>query len=277
MYRFARRPKWIVLHLVVLGVVVLFAALGMWQLRRLDDRREHNALVRERRTAPVIAVAELTATDDHPPGLASDDHAWRRVEATGTYDTDEEVLLQGKARDGRPGSHVLTPLVVADGRAVLVDRGWVPIELDQPPVTEAAPPPGEIHASGTLLPNRPASALGPTNPDTGELTKLNRLDVSRLEEQVPYALFPNTLRLQAQDPPQSGALPAPAPLPELSEGPHLSYALQWFAFIAIGLIGYGALLRKEARKEGGSGRDGSEPPREPPDVPHAGQGAEGRT
>lgn len=268
MYRFAKRPKWIVLHLVVLGIAALFAALGMWQLERLDERRQHNALVRERQNAPAVAASELSVDDDH---------AWHRVEATGTYDTSEEVLLQGKARDGRPGSHVLTPLVTADGRAVLVDRGWVPLEMDDPPVTEAAPPPGEIHLSGTLLPDRPASTLGPKNPDTGEVTKLNRLDVSRLEDQMPYTLLPNALLLGAQDPPQSGDLPAPGELPELSEGPHLSYAFQWFAFIAIGLIGYAALLRKEARREGGSRTSGSEPPQGPTDTPRAVQGTEGGT
>ncbi len=274
MYHFARRPKWIVLHLVVLGIVVLFSALGMWQLRRLDDRREHNALVQERRSAPVVAASELAADEDAPSDLARDDHAWRRVGATGTYDTDEEVLLQGKARDGRPGSHVLTPLVLADGRAVLVDRGWVPIEMDAPPVTDAAPPSGEVRVRGTLLPNRPESTFGPKNPATGELATLNRLDVSRLEDQMPYTLLPNALLLEAQDPPQRGDLPAAGELPELSEGPHLSYAFQWFAFVAIGLIGYAALLRKEAQKDLGSGPGSPESSGGPPDPRRAAQGAE---
>lgn len=266
MYRFATRPKWIVLHVVVLGIVVLLASLGAWQLRRLDERQEHNALVRQRQEAPPTNVAELGA--DEP------DHAWRRVEARGRYDTDEEVLLQGRSRDGRPGSHVLTPLVLAGERAVLVDRGWVPIEMEQPPVSEAAPPSGEVRVTGTLLPERPASALGPRNPASGEVTTLNRLDVSRLEAQVPYPLFPNAVLLQTQEPPQDGALPAPGELPELSEGPHLSYAIQWFLFTAIALIGYGALLRKEAHKEAGDGADPSRPSAGTVDAEHAAQGAD---
>jgi surfeit locus 1 family protein len=242
MYRFVLSPRWVVGHVLFVGLVVLFVNLGFWQLRRLEERREGNALVAERMAAPEQPLPQvLDAAQGEPARLS-----FRRVSASGRYLPDEEVLLGPRSINGRPGYHVLTPLDYTGG-VVLVDRGWVPYELDRPPVSQAAGPLGPVEVGGILFPGGPAGGPGPSMPATGELDVVPRADLARLGEQVPGPLVPAILQLERQDPAQAATLPVPIPPPVLEEGSHLSYAVQWFLFAAIGLVGYPLLLRRTAR------------------------------
>lgn len=238
-------PRWLAGHLLALTLVVLFVNFGFWQLRRLEQRTTYNALVGARLAAPPEPFAELReryALTAPPEDEAS--ASYRRAEATGYFDTAREVLLRSRAFDGQPGYHVLTPLVLEEGRALLVDRGWVPFELDTPPVAEAAPPTGEVSVTGVLFPRQTQpTGLGAKDPPTGELDAVFWVDTERLSRQLPYTLEPVYLELTAQTPAQGAPLPRPLPPPELGAGSHLSYALQWFSFALIGIIGYGFLVR----------------------------------
>lgn len=240
MYEFARRPRWLVLHAVVLIVVGLFALAGVWQLQRLSERREHNAFVVERRSQPVESLVDVF---DRP-----DDAEQRRVRASGRYDTGREVILRGRSDRGRPGNHVLTPLVLSGGRSVIVDRGWVPFELDRPPVVDALPPEGKVEVIGIARPSEGSPPLTGRTTDESAPRVLSRIDVGRVSRSLPYETFPMYMVLTQQEPAQPGELPDPISLPELDEGPHFIYAIQWFAFIAIALVGYVTLLRRESRK-----------------------------
>jgi cytochrome oxidase assembly protein ShyY1 len=227
----------LVLHVALLVVVGLFALAGFWQLDRLSERRERNELVRERRELPVTNIRDLP---DDPDAVAH-----RRARAEGRYDTGREILLLGRSDRGRPGNHVLTPLVLSGGRAVIVDRGWVPVEFDSAPVVDALPPDGRVEVTGTLQPSEGGGPLA-SDDEIGEA--ISRIDVARIGRSLPYRTFPLYLVLQKQEPAQPGELPNPATPPELGEGSHLIYTIQWFLFIAIALVGYGAILRREARK-----------------------------
>ena len=222
--------------IVIVAVVVAAScvALGFWQLRRLHDRRELNARILARGSAPSVAI-EGTAL---PAGA----RAFARATATGTYDTEHEVLVYGRNLDGEPGSDVVTPLRLADGGAILVLRGWVPFAIQDSPVTEASPPPGEVTVAGTLLPDE---GDGSDRPDDDGIVR--SLDVEGIASTVSYDVAGLPLRLTDQTPPQGGPLPRPEPPPVLSEGPHLSYAIQWFSFAAITLVGAVILLRREGR------------------------------
>jgi cytochrome oxidase assembly protein ShyY1 len=104
---------------------------------------------------------------------------------------------------------------------------------------------------GLYMPPEPKRPLVPDDPATGDLTKIKRIVPDRLDEQMPYELEPGFVLLQSQDPPQrEGALPVVVPPPDLGEGPHLAYAVQWFLFIPVALTVYVLLLRREARKHG---------------------------
>ena len=211
----------------------------------MEQRRSYNALLESRLEAspqPFDSLASqynLTAPEE-----VQDSAAYRRAEATGRYDTQNEVLLRSRALGGQPGYHVLTPLLLDDNRALLVDRGWVPFELDQPPIAEAAPPTGEVSVEGILFPSQEQpTGFGAKDPAEGELGAVFYVNTERLEQQLPYRLEPIYLELGQQAPAQTSPLPvAPAP-PELTEGSHLGYALQWFSFAAIGVIGYAFLMR----------------------------------
>jgi surfeit locus 1 family protein len=225
----------VVRRIVLVGVGIAIAAvcvrLGVWQLDRLDQRRAHNEAVRTGLAADPTSLVEA---------LAEPDPAYRRVVVTGTYDAAHEVILYGRAFDGRPGDHVLTPLLLADGTAVIVDRGWVPFEPDRvvPVGGAAAAAPGEVTLEGFLVPSEDAGDDEGPAVDT-----IQRIDLARLGAQMPYALVPFAVQLEDQSPPVD--LPVPAPAPELTEGPHLSYAIQWFAFALIALGGSMVIARRD--------------------------------
>jgi surfeit locus 1 family protein len=236
------RPRWVGLTLFALLVVVACLRLGLWQLDRLEGRRAFNA-----RYAAGLSRAPLPLEDLLEGGAPL---AYRRATAVGRYDTGREVILYGRALNGQPGHHVLTPLVLADGRAVVVDRGWVPFDLDDPPVTEAVPPSGEVEVEGIMFAGQ-SGGTGEARPALDRVTTVTTVDLVAIGRGVPYELVPWFLQLRSQSPP-SGSLPVPEPPPELTEGPHLNYALQWFAFAAIAAIGYVILVRRDLRDRSGN-------------------------
>ncbi len=221
-------------------VAVACVALGVWQLARLQQKRDANTAIRAGLAAPLVSVDGAFAADDRP-----DELRYRRARAHGVYDPRYETILYGRTLDGEAGNHLLTPLRLADGSAIVVDRGWVPLAMDDPPVAAARPPAGAVTVDGVLF----ASEGDPPGAEGGSArraTTLSRLDLAVLQAQLPYPIAPLYLLLREQVPTQ-GPLPRPAPLPELSEGPHLSYAIQWFCFAAIAVIGGAILVRRDRR------------------------------
>lgn len=232
------------LLVVAVVVAVVCVRLGIWQLDRLEGRRAANDRVRAGLQEPVASLEDLLNG-----AVAPADLAWRPAEVSGDYDRDEEVILYGRTQDGRPGDHVLTPLVLADGTAVVVDRGWIPFEPEQdPPVSgPAAAPDGHVSVTGVVLAPGSGAVAGEASGVTDPVTTVRQVDLGVLQRQVPYELAPVALQLREQRPEQTAALPEPAPLPELDEGPHLSYAIQWFAFATIAVVGYVLLVRRDRR------------------------------
>ncbi len=231
-------PRWIIAHLVVLVVAVVFAGLGFWQLDRHEQRLVDNAVNQSRFGDDPIPLTELLSA-------AGSDFAslrFRRTSVTGVFDTDNEVLIRSQVYLDTAGFHVVTPLVQSSGEAVLINRGWVPLVLDTVPVIEAPPPQGEVTVEGWIETSKMRGALGPTDPEEGRLISMNRVDIQRIQEQVPYKLQPvYVIALGARN----GQIPVAVSPPSFDdEGPHLSYAVQWFGFALVGLVGYGFLIRR---------------------------------
>lgn len=247
MYAFALRPRWIVSHVLVVVLIVTMIILGFWQLQRLDDRRDRNASIESRTAEPVVLVEDLASSSD--PLSIGEDVQYRIVEASGLYEPADEVLVRNRTYEGRPGYWVLTPLRLDDGDAVIVNRGWIPNDLEVTP----PPPAGEIRVIGMVQPTRTAEGLQRDDPAEGVLTEVARPDLARLGQQIPYPLLPVTIQLEAQAP-AAGDLPRVLPRPELDEGSHFSYAMQWFIFTTIAVIGYPLVLRRVARSESGDRR-----------------------
>jgi surfeit locus 1 family protein len=242
--RYTRR--WIVLTVVVLVAVAAMVELGFWQLRRLHSVREDNSRVHARLAQPTEPLQFVLG-----PGVDPASAVFRRVSVTGRYDRVSEILLRNRSLNGEPGSHELTPLRMTDGRAVIVDRGWIPLDITAEMEERSRPPVLEpVTVVGVLFPSERKSVLAPSIPATGRVTTIPRVDVARIAKQLDYPVAPLYMRLESQTPAQTGELPAPPGPPDLSEGPHLSYAVQWFLFASVAFLTYVALLRRERKKVG---------------------------
>jgi surfeit locus 1 family protein len=221
-------------------VAVTCLSLGFWQLQRLAERRTRNAEIeREWSRDPVLITAGVGREGLQP---------YTPVRAHGIFDPEREVLIYGRSLGGEPGHLVVTPLIFDDGTGVLVDRGWVPFDHQTVPVADAAPPTGELTIRGFVVPDE---GDGSTVPDPNRV--VGRLDVQGIASSLPYRILPRAIQLtRLPRSPQPSGLPVPLPPEELSEGPHLSYAIQWFAFAAIAVAGAVVLVRRERRSTTGA-------------------------
>ncbi|MBI5087683.1 MAG: SURF1 family protein [Actinobacteria bacterium] len=241
MYRFLLKPKWLLFHLLVVVLVVVMVNLGIWQLHRLQDRRAFNAEVRERSSMP-IAPFESVVTDEVRTVDDADLVEWRPVTLDGTYVAAEQVEIINRSQDGMAGVDVVTPMQLHDGTLVLVNRGFVPDTAEAP-----LPPEGEVSITGVVRATERRGFGGLTDPAEGDLTELQRLDIERIAEQLPGPVAPVSVDLVTSDPTSADA-PIPVPEPELSEGPHLSYMVQWWIFSACAIAGWVLAVRRSAHK-----------------------------
>jgi surfeit locus 1 family protein len=223
--------------LVALGCV----GLGVWQLDRWSQRRLQNGLYQARLELPVLVLPG--AIDSLP----SDSLSWRRAAAQGVYDFQRQVVVVGRSVRGTPAVYVVTPLMLPGGRALLVERGWV-YSPDARAVELAAL--GERDSAavqGVLL--RPAGSRRFELEGSGWPIFAPSDDPSVLAAFYPYPLLDLVLRRTGSAGGSAAGL-RPVPLPELSEGPHLSYAVQWFSFAAIALLGSAILYRRSSGRAG---------------------------
>ncbi len=218
------------IFVIALAAAALFVRLGVWQLQRLGERRALNAEISARLAAPPIDLSALRGAADLP-----DSFRFRAAVARGTFDFTREIVLTGRGYRGTPGVYLVTPLRLADDEAVLVERGWVfspdgrtvedPGALREPDTTEVR---GVLLAPGTVRGTQPSDTTWPRY--------LRVIELQRLAPHYPYRLLPLVLRRTVG----GSYLPDgmhPAPRPEINSGPHLSYAIQWFAFAVIAVVG----------------------------------------
>jgi cytochrome oxidase assembly protein ShyY1 len=229
------KPKWIAGHLLALTVVVVFVNLGLWQLDRHQWRSDRNASIAEGLRAEALPFDRL----------AHGRRDYRRTVASGRYLPEREALLTPRNERG-PGHHVLTPLRLDDGRLLIVDRGWVPFALDEPPVGEAAPPGGTVTLEGVLLPATEVDPKAVRDGD-GRLLRVAAVAPRVIAGTAAEDVVDDVFLLAREPSPAPGALPLPAALPARERGPHLSYAVQWFLFALVTAVGYPLLLRRAAR------------------------------
>jgi len=237
-YRFALEPKWLLSHLLVLVLVITMVNLGLWQLRRHDERAERNDLIELRADAEPVPLDQALATADDPGDLQ-----FVRVSASGVYDDSTSVLVANRTFEGSPGFWVMTPLVRETGAPLWVARGFVGrgVVGEQGDAVLAAPR-GSIEVVGLLQ----VSADGGAFAGGDQLATVNRPDTAELagsegaSEGADLGVY-----LQAEGDPSP--LLTPVPPPPLDSGPHRSYAAQWFIFSLIAMIGYPLILRRVAR------------------------------
>jgi surfeit locus 1 family protein len=238
-----RRRHWVFL-IMAIAVAAACVRLGFWQLSRLAQRRHSNDLVRAQMALPPI---EISAAD-----LQTDLNPYREAVASGILDSSHQVILLNRTYDDEPGAHLITPLLLAStGPAILVDRGWISYDDSTSDNLSGLDPTGSVQIRGILLASQPEPgwSILADPPSNGEWRRdWRNLNLERLQEQLPYLILPVYL---AQTEPVGGAdTPRPDVEVDLSEGPHLSYAIQWFSFALIALVGGAIWLRRQlARRE----------------------------
>ena len=222
---------------VVLGMIFL-ARLGFWQLDRLDERRAENAQL-----AAVLEGAPLHLPQDAVP----EDEAFllnRDVVVSGSYDFAYEKLHILQSWEGHNGVHLITPLLIDESdRAILVDRGWIPdAELEN--LTDYAEP-GPVTVNGYVAKSETISRQTTSDGDSGRTAnEWYRVDVAAIEAQLPYELYPFYI-VQSPTDEVNQQLPYKAARNiDLSEGPHLSYAVQWFIFSGLLGVIYVVLVKR---------------------------------
>jgi cytochrome oxidase assembly protein ShyY1 len=238
-----RQPRWILATAVGLGFAVLFVFLGLWQLERLDEREVRNAAIAARSDEPVRPLAALIA--DH--GSEDSKLAHRRSSVVGVYRADEEFLSVGRVYGDVVGTLVVTPLDLEGGGVLMVVRGVAPSGVSGPPAVGFEVPRGLVALEGLIGEGEEPLRIGESDPPTGTIESLSRVDLTYIDTWVSGDVLPFTLLLDSQSPP-SAAEPIRIPPQELSDGSHLGYAIQWFAFAVIAVVGLVALLRRATKK-----------------------------
>ncbi len=173
---------------------------------------------------------------------------------SGTYVPDEQFVVVNRSEGGVAGDLVVTPMLLDDGRTLLVQRGFVPLGE-----TAAPAPAGEVEIVGRLRQPQQRRRGQVTDAPSGELTEVQRIDFERLAPQLPQPLVPMWVELVSSEPAETGPFPQPVAVPELTEGPHLSYAVQWFIFAAAVVVGWVLAVRKSLndRRTGSPGAGGA--------------------
>jgi cytochrome oxidase assembly protein ShyY1 len=256
--RFLVSRRWVVFALVVVFLAWVAWRLGEWQFHRLEDRKEQNAIIERNEKAGADPVAEVLA-----PGRAvAKTDEWRIVEATGTYAVEDTVIVRYRTREGAAGVDVVVPLELADGTSVLVDRGWY--ATDNRGATTAdvpQPPAGEVTVTGWVR----RDAEGDSTAVGDQSTRA--INSERIGEALGRTVVGGWIDLRSESPePETPLLPVE--LPDLGEGPHFFYGLQWWFFGALAIFGFFYLMFDEWR--GGRGPRGRNQPK-----PRA--GADGRS
>ncbi|HEY3477629.1 MAG TPA: SURF1 family protein [Streptomyces sp.] len=270
MYRFLWSRQWVILTLLGLVMIPTMIRLGFWQLHRHEHRVANNNIIAASLRATPLPVEKVT----HPGAALPHSDLYRSVTATGHYDTAHEFVARQRTAGNTQtddqggaqqiGYHVITPLVLDDGRAVLVNRGWIAPGDDPAAFPKIpAPPSGEVTVTGRLRPDETTSATGIRNkkglPDRQVMLISSVLDA----RDVPATLVSGYMELVSTSPKPAAGQPSLIPEPDHSSiGPHMAYAIQWWLFTVMVPVGWVVLFRRE-RAEILAARARPETPQEP--------------
>jgi len=237
--------KWAFTTILVIAGAALCARLGIWQLDRLEKRRAFNHQVETMR-----ALDALDLNASIPKDITTMEY--RNVVARGVYDFENQVALLNHYHKGQPGYHLLTPfqLDVEPAAYILVDRGWIPLEDNgSPSGWNRYEEKGQVEVQGVLRLGEIKAQVGGI-PDPTLAPGQRRLDywyvanLERISGQLPYPVLPVYIQPDVDPSDDQPPIPFQEEI-ELTEGPHMGYAGQWFIFATILLIGYPFYLRNQ--------------------------------
>ncbi len=233
----------IIISIAVLVIGIVMIRLGFWQLDRLQQRIASNARVLAQINAAPLSLNTLGPEED----LAS--MQYRTITASGTYDFSQQVILTNQGYKDQIGAHLLTPLILTgSNQAILVDRGWIPLADATSNGAAKYDEPGQLTITGIIQLQQREPIIGISDPQLpagqDRLQTWIVVNLDRIKMQVKEPLLP--VYIQVTPPNQNDHLPfRVVSSPDLSNGPHLSYALQWFSFTIILFVGYPLIMRKQ--------------------------------
>ncbi|WP_203723746.1 SURF1 family cytochrome oxidase biogenesis protein, partial [Actinoplanes teichomyceticus] len=247
MYRFLLSPRWLAAAALAVVASVIMVLLGNWQLRRYHERSEINHRVDAADSAqavPLTSVLAAPAAQGTPGASPGESLAWTKVTVTGRYDPANEIQARGRTVAGEVGFEILTPLILADGTAVLIDRGWVPPAAGgalAPPRVPPAPT-GEVTVIGQihLSESRPA----PVERRDGRLDT-RRISLPRIAQALPFPVYGAYVLVNSQTPANDPAF-VRVSIPHEDAWQNGGYAVQWWLFAVMALVLYGYQARREA-------------------------------
>jgi len=233
--------RWVGLAVFLSLVGLACVRLGEWQLDRLDQRRAANAVVLDNENRPAVAYTEVMG------GPVDDDDQWQQVTLTGTY-TGEQYQVRYRNHDKQAGIEVAAVFETTSGDELLIDRGFIPRQAGQPD-TEVlpTPPAGEVSVLGWVH----RDERGDDTAVVPHEFKVRLINSEAIGTDLGRDLLPGYVVLRESTPGNGEGL-IPLTPPVLDEGNHFSYALQWYAFGAIAVIGIAVLIRadlKDRRKD----------------------------
>jgi surfeit locus 1 family protein len=230
--------SWILATLLVFAGTAFCIRMGIWQLDRLEQRRAFNSQVETMRAMEMLDLNQSVPAD-------ISNMEWRAVTVTGEYDFENQVTLRNQFNEAEYGYHLITPLRFSGG-VVLVNRGFIPADGNSAPADwRKYDEVGQVTVTGQIRLGQEKPAFGGVaDAESSHLDVWNNLDVNRIVAQSPYPMLP--VFIQPNEVEGDNVPPiAFQPEVELTEGPHFSYALQWFSFATILFFGYPFYLRKQ--------------------------------
>lgn len=238
-WRFAFSRRWAGYLALALLFAAVCAGLGNWQVARRDEAVAEIKRVESNFDATPIAI------DVALPDLEAFDPSqkWHPVVMTGVYRTEDQLLVRNRPLNANPGFEVLTPLQLPDGSIFIVDRGWVPTGQSQDsPDTVPEPPAGQVTVVARLKAGEPK--LPGRGADGDQVATVHLPDIA---DRLDVPTYTGAYGLMASEDPAPDERPVPVARPIEDEGPHLSYAFQWFVFGIMAFIGLGWAIRQEFR------------------------------
>ncbi|WP_067270530.1 SURF1 family cytochrome oxidase biogenesis protein, partial [Streptomyces jeddahensis] len=245
MYRFLLSRQWVILTLLALALIPTMIQLGFWQLHRHEHRVAQNTLISNALSAKPVPVEQLTS----PGHTVPRSELYRTVTATGTYDTAHEVVVRRRTNsDDEVGFHVLTPLVLKDGRVLLVNRGWIPANGPQTAFPKIpAPARGEVTVTGRLMADETTAESGIKNVQGLPDRQIMLINSRQLAKSLGGGEVLGGYIEQVSPAPKGGSPELIAEPDHSSIGPHMAYAIQWWLFAAGVPVGWVVLVRRERR------------------------------
>jgi cytochrome oxidase assembly protein ShyY1 len=228
-------PRWLLVHVSVSTLIVTMVFLGFWQLNRLDERRVRNDTIAANTSAPIETAKQSM-------GQTSDE--WRRVTLTGQYLASTEVSIINRSQDGAAGDNLAVVFQTETNGNFLVNRGFVPLT-----VSSRSLPEGQLSLVGFIRPNQTRGTLGAVDSSEKGTTQFQRFDLARISASLATEF--NTsyyVQLIEEVPAPNAPWPSPVPFPTVDEGPHFSYAMQWFFFSLVALVAWGYVVRRKIRE-----------------------------